>query len=247
MPRYKLTIEYDGTNFSGWQIQPDARTVEEEIEKAMSKILQERVDIIGQGRTDAGVHALSQVAHVDLPDSIGLEKFLSGVNGLTGEEIYIRSAEEVHADFHARFDASSREYEYRILKYQSPLRNRTAWWPGRNVDFNRMEECVKLLIGKFDFSGFSKFNEENFTTLCTILNTELEEQREEIIFRISANRFLRNMVRRLVGTMVEVGKGKLTVDDFREKLENPEAEVKTFTAPAKGLVLTKVFYQKNRK
>jgi tRNA pseudouridine38-40 synthase len=242
MPRYKLTIEYDGTDFSGWQIQPDARTVEEEIEKAMSQILQEPIDIIGQGRTDAGVHAKGQVAHVDLADSIDKDKFLFGVNGLIGEEIQIHKIKEVHPDFHARFDAISREYEYTLLKKASPLGNRTAWWPGRDVNFRKLDECIHLLKGEFDFSGFSKFNEENFTTLCTILTAELEEKEEVFVFRISANRFLRNMVRRLVGSMIEVGKGKLLVSEFEEKLHTPESDVRTFTAPSKGLVLSNVFY-----
>ena len=242
MQRYKLTIEYDGTNFSGWQIQPDARTVEEEIEKAMSQILQEPIDIIGQGRTDAGVHAKGQIAHVDLPDALDRDKLLFGVNGLVGEEIQVHKIEEVHSEFHARFDASSREYEYVILKVSSPLKNRVSWWSGRNIDFQKMKECVQLLKGEFDFSGFSKFNEENYTTFCTIMNAELEEADDKIIFRIQANRFLRNMVRRLVGTMVEVGKGKLSVEDFKKKLENPEADISTYTAPAKGLVLSNVFY-----
>ncbi len=242
MPRYKLIIEFDGTDFSGWQIQPDARTVEGEIEKAMSKILQQPVDIVGQGRTDSGVHAKGQVAHVDLPGSINPDKFLFGVNGLVGEEIRIHDMVEVHSEFHARFDATSREYEYTILKIPSPLKNRTTWWPCRNVDFQIMKECVQILKGEFDFSGFSKFNEENYTTLCTILNAELEEVEDEVIFKIQANRFLRNMVRRLVGTLVEVGKGKLSREDFKEKLEKPEASVTTKTAPAKGLVLSNVFY-----
>lgn len=179
---------------------------------------------------------------MDLPDTINSEKFLFGVNGLVGEGIHIHQIEKVNSEFHARFDAISREYEYVLLKTPSPLKHRTTWWPGRNVDFKKMNECVQLLKGEFDFSGFSKFNEENYTTLCTILNAELVEEEEEVIFRIQANRFLRNMVRRLVGTLVEVGKGKLSREDFKEKLENPEANVTTKTAPAKGLVLSNVFY-----
>lgn len=242
MNRYKLTIEYDGTNFSGWQIQPETRTVEEEIEKAMSQILQVPIDIIGQGRTDSGVHAKGQIAHVDLPGIINPSKFLFGVNGLIGDEVQIHKIEEVDSEFHARFDASSREYEYTILKKYSPLKNRTAWWPGRNVDFQIVKECVLLLIGEFDFRGFSKFNEENYTTLCSILSAELEEWDDKVMFRIRANRFLRNMVRRLVGTLVEVGKGKLSAEEFKKKLENPDAKIITKTAPAKGLVLSNVFY-----
>ncbi|MEQ9308567.1 MAG: tRNA pseudouridine(38-40) synthase TruA [Balneolaceae bacterium] len=245
MPRYKLTIEFDGTNFSGWQIQPDSRTVEEEIEKAFSKILQKPIDIIGQGRTDAGVHAKGQVAHVDLPDSINPQKLIFGVNGLIGKEIEIYTIDQVHDDFHARFDAFSREYEYSITKKSSPLKRGTTWYPKYELNFERMNQCVALLSGEFDFKGFSKYNADNYTTLCTIQLCELIENEEDLKLRIRANRFLRNMVRRLVGSMVEVGKGTMTVSEFKENLENPSSELKTFTAPAKGLVLTKVFYEKN--
>tara|TARA_R110000868_G_scaffold378658_3_gene644148 strand:- start:476 stop:1213 length:738 start_codon:yes stop_codon:yes gene_type:complete len=244
MKRFKLTIEFDGTNFSGWQIQPNSRTVEEELEKAFSKILQQPIDLIGQGRTDAGVHAKGQVAHVDLPDTISPEKLLFGVNGMIGKEIHIHEIEEVDSEFHARFDAQYREYEYTILKNTSPLREQTSWFPHHSIDIQKVKECCALLKGEFDFSGFSKFNEDNYTTLCTILLSEIEDRSEEIVFRISANRFLRNMVRRLVGTMVEVGKGKMTISEFKEILENPASEIRTFTAPAKGLILAKIFYEK---
>jgi len=244
MIRYKLTIEFDGTNFSGWQIQPDSRTVEEEIEKAFSQILQQPIDLIGQGRTDAGVHAKGQVAHVDLPEGINPEKLRFGVNGLIGDEIQIHEIEEVDSEFHARFDATYREYEYTILKKSSPLLYRTTWFPNSTFDIQPIMKCCELLKGEFDFSGFSKFNEDNYTTLCTISLAEIEERDEEIIFKIRANRFLRNMVRRLVGTLVEVGRGKMDVLAFENQLLKPEPTQRTYTAPAKGLVLTKVFYKK---
>tara|TARA_R110002124_G_scaffold120157_3_gene278033 strand:+ start:15481 stop:16209 length:729 start_codon:yes stop_codon:yes gene_type:complete len=242
MPRYKLTIEYNGIGFSGWQIQPDARTVEGELEKAFSKILQQDVDLIGQGRTDAGVHAKGQVAHVNLENVANLEKLIVGVNGLVGSEIYIHECEKVHEEFHARFDAISREYAYTILKTPSPLLDEVAWCPSGELDPALFLKCAALLKGEFDFSGFSKFNEENYTTLCTIQKSEFEELEDKWIYRISANRFLRNMVRRIVGTMMEVSKGKLTVKEFSELLNNSDAEVKSFTAPSKALVLEKVFY-----
>ncbi|GAB5408296.1 MAG: tRNA pseudouridine(38-40) synthase TruA [Balneolaceae bacterium] len=242
MPRYKLTIEFDGANFSGWQIQPDSRTIEGELEKAFSKILQQPIDLIGQGRTDAGVHAKGQVAHVDLLDSVQPERLIFGVNGLVGGEIEIHSIEKVNPEFHARFDAISREYEYLILKKKTPLKRGLSWHPMFALDVEKMKSCMELLSGEFDFKGFSKFNEENYTTLCTIQYCELLETDEELVFKIRANRFLRNMVRRLVGTMVEVGKGKIEVSEFQEILENPDNELPAFTAPAKGLVLSKVFY-----
>ncbi|XWN37811.1 MAG: tRNA pseudouridine(38-40) synthase TruA [Balneola sp.] len=240
--RYKLTIEYNGANFSGWQIQPEARTVEGELEKAFSKILQRDIDLIGQGRTDAGVHARGQVAHVDIENVPDAQKLIFGVNGLVGREVYIHKIEEVDSGFHARFDATSREYAYTILKDPSPLQEHLGWSQTAALDSSKLHECAALLNGEFDFSGFSKFNEENFTTLCTIHTSMFEESDHKWIYRISANRFLRNMVRRIAGTIVEVAKGKLTVSEFSELLKNPDADVKTFTAPAKALVLEKVFY-----
>jgi tRNA pseudouridine38-40 synthase len=242
MPRYKLTIEFNGENFSGWQVQPDARTVEGDLEKAFSTILQTDIDLIGQGRTDAGVHAKGQVAHVDLDNINDIEKLIFGVNGMVGREIHIHHIEEVHKDFHARFDALAREYSYTILKGPSPLKDNLGWMQIGDFDSSILIECAALLNGEFDFSGFSKYNEENYTTLCTIMKSEFEETNDKWVYRIRGNRFLRNMVRRIVGTMMEAAKGKLSTSDFQMLLDNPSADVKSFTAPAKALVLEKVFY-----
>lgn len=243
MPRYKLTIEFDGTDFSGWQIQPDARTVEGELERVFSKILQQPVDLIGQGRTDAGVHARNQIAHVDLSYSLEeLQSFLTGVNGLVGREVYIRSVERVADDFHCRFDALYREYSYTMLKRPSPLQRRHAWTLQGDYDTQLFYAVAALLEGEFDFAGFSKYNVENYTTLCTILKSEVLESDDKIVYVIRANRFLRNMVRRIVGTMFKVAEGKLSLQDFENILRNPAAQIHTFTAPAQGLVLEKVFY-----
>ncbi|MEX0610113.1 MAG: tRNA pseudouridine(38-40) synthase TruA [Balneolaceae bacterium] len=243
MQKYKLTIEYDGTNFSGWQIQPEAVTVEKVLEDAFQQILQQRIDLIGQGRTDAGVHARGQVAHVELPDEVDQQKLMYGVNGIIGDEVQVTKMEKVEAGFHARFDALSREYEYTITQRPMPLMNRYSWQLRNEINIQKLEECSQLLNGEFDFAGFSKFNEDNFTTLCEIQLSEIEIGGEVIIFRIRANRFLRNMVRRLVGTMVKVAEGKLSVLEFQDILENPETKTHAFTAPAKGLVLEKIFYK----
>ncbi|MDR9419736.1 tRNA pseudouridine(38-40) synthase TruA [Gracilimonas sp.] len=244
MPRYKLIIEYDGTNFSGWQIQPDDITVEGTLEEAFSTVLQQEIDLIGQGRTDAGVHAKGQVAHVDLPDATDLEKLLNGVNKIVGEEIEVAHIEPVHDDFHARFDAIARQYEYTITTRNIPIMHRYAWSIYQPVDKDQLKECADLLKGEFDFNGFSKFNEDNWTTLCEIHDSKFEFDGEVIRYRIRANRFLRNMVRRLVGTMVHVGQGKKSIPEFREILENPSLKRPTHTAPAKGLILEKIFYKK---
>lgn len=244
MPRYKLTIAYDGTHFSGWQIQPNAVTVEQILEDAFSKILQKPVDLTGQGRTDAGVHARGQVAHVDLPEDTDIQKLIYGVNGMAGDEIQVIDYEEVTGDFHARFDAIAREYEYTITIRNLPLKRHYSWALRQPADEAILRECAKLLAGEFDFSGFSKFNEDNYTTLCTIEKSEFEFRGESIIYRIKANRFLRNMVRRLVGTMVRTAQGKMEIAQFKQALENPGSNTPTHNAPAKGLVLQKVFYKK---
>ncbi|MCH2451558.1 MAG: tRNA pseudouridine(38-40) synthase TruA [Gracilimonas sp.] len=244
MPRYKLTIEYDGTHFSGWQIQPEDITVEQTLEDAFSKVLQEPVDLVGQGRTDAGVHARGQTAHVDLPEGTDMEKLLLGVNGLAADQIQVMGFEEVDAEFHARFNAIGREYEYTIIRRQSPLHRHFSWALRQPVDVDVLHKCADLLQGEFDFAGFSKFNEDNFTTLCEIQRSEFKTEGEIIRYRIRANRFLRNMVRRLAGTMVRAAQGKMTIEQFKEALENPDSSILTYTAPARGLVLQKVFYKK---
>ncbi|WP_020402346.1 tRNA pseudouridine(38-40) synthase TruA [Gracilimonas tropica] len=244
MPRYKLTIEYDGTDFSGWQIQPNAVTIEETLEKAFSTVLQQDVDLVGQGRTDAGVHARGQVAHVDLPDHTDLEKLLPGVNRMVGQKIQVTEIEPVSDDFHARFDAIARQYEYTITTRNIPVMQRYAWALYQPVDKKLLEECAALLKGEIDFAGFSKFNEDNFTTLCEIQLSAFEFDGEVIRYHIRANRFLRNMVRRLVGTMVHVAQGKKSINDFQKKLQKPAFKIPTHTAPAKGLILEKTFYKK---
>jgi tRNA pseudouridine38-40 synthase len=244
MPRYKLTIEYDGTDFSGWQIQPDDRTLEDTLEKAFSTVVQRSIDLVGQGRTDAGVHAKGQVAHVDLPKDTDLDKLLHGVNKMVGNEIEVTHIESVHQDFHARFDAIARQYEYTITTRNIPLLHRYAWDVHQPVDIQKLQECSAILEGEIDFAGFSKFNEDNKTTLCEIHQTEFEVEGEIIRYHIRANRFLRNMVRRLVGTMIHVAQGKKSVKNFQQKLQKPAFKMPTHTAPAKGLVLEKTFYKK---
>lgn len=244
MSRYSFIIEYNGQPFSGWQIQPDAITVEGELEKAFTKILQQPIDLIGQGRTDAGVHARGQVAHVDLPDDVDMYKLIHGVNSLAGSDVFIKHYEKVNDDFHARFDALTRSYSYRVVKYPSPLLNAISWYPGELKEFGLLNDCAELLLGEHDFDGFSKYNEENFTTLCTVEKAQWTETETAFVFEISANRFLRNMVRRLVGTMAEVAQGKYAVQDVKNILDRREGAKASKTAPAKGLILEKVSYKK---
>lgn len=243
MSRYKITIEYDGSGFSGWQIQPNAKTVEGTLEEAFSRIMQSPADVIGQGRTDSGVHARGQTAHIDLPDSVDVSKLIYGVNGLIGDEIYIREFEKVEDDFHARFDAISREYVYQIVQEPKPLMRHQTWQLRLKLDRKKLLECAELLLGRHDFAGFSKNNEDSYSTFCEIFESEFDFSDSVIRYKIRANRFLRNMVRRLVGAMVDVGGGKMSLEDFEKLLHVPQADIKSHSAPAQGLILEKVLYK----
>lgn len=239
-----LTIEFDGTDFSGWQIQPNDITVEQTLEDAFSRVLQTPIDLIGQGRTDAGVHARGQVAHVDIPAEVKLQKVIQGVNGLVGEKIQVVSFSPVSDEFHARFDAESREYEYTFIQRNMPLRRHHAWMLQHPTDTQILCKLAEEIYGEHDFSGFSKYNKDNYTTLCAVYKSAFEIDGEIIRYRIRANRFLRNMVRRLVGTMVRVAQGKMEIADFKKVLNQENTKIPTYTAPGHGLVLQKVFYKK---
>jgi len=245
MTRYRLTVEYDGTGFNGWQRQPDARTVEGVIEEACEQVLQQPVDLIGQGRTDAGVHARGQVAHLDLNEDVDIADLLYRVNGMIGHEVQITGFEQTDSGFHARFDAAAREYEYTLNKNHYPLEHRYSWALPRDADLNKIRECAGLFLGEHDFEGFSKLNEGQQHGCCTVFISEFEETDRVLRYRVKANRFLRNMVRRIVGSMVKVGEGKLSTEDLKMLLHDPEAGIASHAAPAKGLQLMHVFYEKS--
>ncbi|MFN1834278.1 tRNA pseudouridine(38-40) synthase TruA [Balneola sp. MJW-20] len=242
MSRYKLTIEYDGSKYSGWQVQPNALTVEEVLENAFSTVIQQEVDLIGQGRTDAGVHARGQVAHTDLPDGTDIDLLIHRVNGMVGDHIAILEIEKAAEDFHCRFDALGREYVYQVIANKHPLLMDRSWYVYQQTDPELLWKCSELILGEHDFGGFSKTNEDNYTTLCTIQKAEWQIEGERWVFTIKANRFLRNMVRRLVGSMVWVAQGKMSTETFEDILKNSGNEDPSYTAPAQGLILQKVYY-----
>lgn len=242
MPRYKLLIEYDGTDYSGWQKQPNAITIEEEIEKALSQILQMSVDIIGQGRTDAGVHAEGQVAHFDFPEALDSHQLLFGLLGVLPKDIAVWHMEEVSPDFHARFDATARQYRYQIVTRPSPLWGRQAEMILGDLNRDAMQECAEMLKGLHNFESFTYSSEEQPATDCEVLLSEFDFGEPLIGYRIRANRFVRHMVRRLVGTMIQVGKGKRSVADFKDYLHKPSKNKSGHGASPKGLILEKVTY-----
>ncbi len=243
MQRYKLTFEYEGTSFSGWQRQPDARTVEGEIEKAFSKLYQQDINIIGQGRTDAGVHAIAQTAHADLPATYSKKRILHAMRGLLPGDIALKEIVKVDEVFHARFDAVSRSYRYQVTNTPTPLYRRVVWYHYLKPDPEILNRCAEIILGEHDFENFCIPNDhEQGTTLCNVTVSEWVQEGEMLRYNIEGNRFLRHMVRRLAGSMVQVATGKLEFSTYERLLTGGKADNKAFTAPATGLILMKISY-----
>ena len=239
-----MTIQYDGSDFHGWQVQPQRRTVQGEIETALSVIYpEEKITLIGSGRTDAGVHALAQVAHVELPAHLSPPALRQALNGNLKRDVRIDSAIEADDDFHARFSATAREYEYHLVKYYSPITRKYA--AELKLDFNQdlLNDCTEILLGEHDFTSFCKATAEVENKICTIYEAEWKDMGEKYIFSIRANRFLHHMVRYLVGTMLEVAQGRYKVGDFKDLVDGSQTESVVSRAPAHGLFLKKVYYE----
>lgn len=240
--RYFIELSYKGTNYHGWQIQPDASSVQEEITKALATILQEKILLVGAGRTDAGVHASQMFAHVDTVKKL-TDDYVHKLNAILPNDIVIKSIKEVSDETHARFDAVSRTYEYRILLGRDPFLLETTWQlHQKNLQIEKMNEAANLLFKYEDFESFSKVKTDVNTFNCTIMKAVWTLEDKHLIFHIKANRFLRNMVRAIVGTLLEVGLGKKTVEDFRKIIESKKRSEAGLSVPAKGLFLTEVCY-----
>lgn len=241
--RYKLIFEYDGTHFSGWQKQPEARTVQGVIEKALATFYQEEITIKGQGRTDSGVHAKAQVAHTDLPASYSISRLHRALSGLLPKDVALIEAKKVDDKFHARFHAKSRQYEYLVLERPSPLLRNFSWYVFKPIFFDLLGECAEEILGEHDFKNFCiPPDEPEMTTTCTINKSSWKKEGHKLIYDIEGNRFLRHLVRRLVGTMIRVSDGTLPISYFHELLYGEETSRKGHAAPAKGLTLTRVNY-----
>ncbi len=241
--RYKLVIEYDGTNFSGWQIQENARTVQEELEKALSSLFDEPIRTVGAGRTDAGVHAKGQVVHFDATKHRELYSIFRGLNSLLPDDIAVLAVEPAAEDFHARYSAIRRVYAYRICRRPSALWKRYAWIFQEPLNLHDMQRCAERIRGEHSFRAFCSTQAEVNHYKCYVHRAEWTFERPHVLrFHIEANRFLHNMVRVLVGTMVEVGLGKLSIEQFEQILESGDRTEAGRTAPAQGLVLEQVIY-----
>ena len=238
-----MTIQYDGSDFHGWQIQAHGRTVQGDIEQALTLIYPgEKITLIGSGRTDAGVHAMAQVAHIELPARLSPMELRQALNGNLKRDVRIDSVVEADDDFHSRFSATAREYEYHLVKNYSPItRKYTA---GLKWDINQklLDNCAEILLGEHDFTSFCKATAEVENKICNIYEAEWEDTEEKYIFRIQANRFLQHMVRYLVGTILEVARGRYEVRDFNNLVNASQTEAVVVKAPAQGLFLKKVYY-----
>ncbi|MGB1391103.1 MAG: tRNA pseudouridine(38-40) synthase TruA [Flavobacteriaceae bacterium] len=240
--RYFIELSYKGTNYHGWQIQPDVNSVQEEITKAFETILQEKIQIVGAGRTDAGVHASQMFAHVDTTKELTTQ-YIHKFNTILPNDIVIRAIKEVLDEKHARFDAISRSYEYRILIGRDPFLLETTWQIYKNkIQIDKMNKAAKILFQYEDFESFSKVKTDVKTFNCTIMRAEWRREGNQLIFYIKANRFLRNMVRAIVGTLLDVGLEKISIEDFRNIIESKKRSEAGLSVPAKGLFLTEVNY-----
>ncbi|MDR2205979.1 MAG: tRNA pseudouridine(38-40) synthase TruA [Flavobacteriaceae bacterium] len=241
--RYFIEFSYCGKNYFGYQIQPKENSVQQELEKALSTILRQEIKTTGAGRTDTGVHAKKMFAHFDTEQILD-ENLTYLLNAFLPPDISVRRIFEVENDAHARFDAVYRTYEYCISLVKNPFTQDFAWqFRKPNFDVKKMNEACKILFEYEDFESFSKIGGDNKTNLCKIYKAEWQQSETELKFTISANRFLRNMVRAIVGTMVEIGSGKISIEDFRKIIESKNRNSAGSSAPAHGLFLVDVGYE----
>ena len=240
--RYFIELAYKGKNYHGWQIQPDAISVQGKINKVISTVLRENIIITGAGRTDAGVHASQMFAHFDT-DKILNNDFGFRLNALLPDDIVIYNIKLVHNDAHARFDAHSRSYEYKIWLGRNPFSLDTSWQLyNQKLDIDLMNQAAEILYEYEDFECFSKVKTGVYTFNCNVTNAIWVLKDNELTFHISANRFLRNMVRAIVGTLIDVGTKKITINDFKKIIDSKNRSNAGTSVPAKGLFLTKVAY-----
>jgi tRNA pseudouridine38-40 synthase len=245
MRNIKLLIEYDGTNYQGWQVQAKGPTIQGTIEEKLGRLAGERIHLVGSGRTDSGTHAFGQVAHFKTQGQMDIHSMQKALNSLLPSDIVIKKVEEAEEDFHARRQSKSKLYEYRILnrELRSAFHHGYAWYIPRKLNLKRMREASQYLIGEHDFSSFRSAGTPTRTAVRKVIRAEWEKDREGFVyFEIEATGFLKQMVRAIIGTLVEVGKGKMSAMEFRKILESKDRKKAGPTAPAHGLFLKEVKY-----
>jgi tRNA pseudouridine38-40 synthase len=242
--RYFIYISYKGTSYHGWQVQPNSVTVQKILDEALSTILNEKISTFGAGRTDTGVHASVFCAHFDTvaPDPLSKKNLIYRLNRFLPKDISVSRILKVVPDAHARFSAISRTYRYNISKTKNPFWDDSSWFIHGKTDINAMNEVCGLLLNYNDFTSFCRLHSDTKTNLCRVFYAVWEEADDRLVFTIKADRFLRNMVRALVGTMVEVGAGKMSSKQFEEIIQAKDRCKAGRSAPAKGLFLMDIEY-----
>jgi tRNA pseudouridine38-40 synthase len=244
--RYFIELAYNGSAYHGWQRQPNAISVQQILEEAISMLKRENVSLVGAGRTDTGVHARQMFAHFDVAEEIiNPQELIFLLNGFLKHDIAIKSIRRVHPSAHARFDATARDYEYHISTAKDPFNAPLHYYLKNSPDIELMNQAAKILLLHEDFQCFSRSNTDVKTFLCNIKNARWQQEGSSLIFFISANRFLRNMVRAIVGTLLEVGYKKREVKDIENVIIKKERGEAGFSAPAHGLYLSRIEYSKN--
>jgi tRNA pseudouridine38-40 synthase len=245
MVRYKITIEYDGTDFVGWQKQENGLSIQSSLEVTIKKMTSETVSVFGAGRTDSGVHAKGQVAHFELSKNIPLDNIRDGINQhLRPLPIAILDVKEVNNDFHARFSAKIRTYEYLIINRRGPLtfNKNLIWGVFKKLNIDAMKEAALIFVGKHDFNAFRSIDCQSSSSIKTIQSCSIETNDQHITLNVSAKSFLHSQVRIMVGTLVEAGKGKFNSSDVKDIIKSRDRSKAGATAPAHGLYLLKVGY-----
>ncbi len=245
MPRYFIEMAYNGQNYHGWQIQPNAPSVQEMLNDALWKALREEINVVGAGRTDTGVHASYFVAHFDCAQSISdTSHILHRLNRILKNDIVVYSLFEVKEEEHSRFGATSRTYHYYLKTAKTPFFNDISYRPPFELNIDKMNEAAKVLFEYIDFTSFSKLHTDTKTNNCKMMRAEWVRRGEVVVFVVKADRFLRNMVRAIVGTLLEVGRGKITVEMFRQIIEAQDRSEAGVSVPPQALFLVDVEYPK---
>lgn len=242
--RYFIAFSYFGKSYHGWQNQPNAITVQEVLEDTLSKLLRISIVVVGAGRTDAGVHAKAMMAHFDIEHEIDLEDLVFRTNAFLPDDIAVDEIFQVHKEAHARFDATERTYEYWITQKKNPFYYDRAHYVKQMLAIDKMNAAAELLLEHHDFECFSKSNTDVKTYLCDVRKAIWTQEKDILVFTISSDRFLRNMVRAVVGTLLNVGNGKWSLADVQDILKSNDRTKAGASVPAKGLYLTKIVYPK---
>lgn len=240
--RYFIKFAYNGKNYFGYQIQPNAISVQETLQKALSLLLKQPIEIVGAGRTDSGVHAKEMYAHFNNKTAFDKNILIKKLNSYLPKDIVIYDFIKVSENAHARFDASKRTYEYHIHQFKNAFTHENSWYQHQLLDINKMNRACEILKKYTDFECFSKVNTDVFTFNCQITKAHWQQTGSQLKFTISADRFLRNMVRAIVGTMINIGIGKIEVEDLCKIIESKDRSQAGFSVPAHGLYLTKIEY-----